>query len=149
MLSLTRASRAARTIPSNTSLPPRRAAAALLFPVTRRCQLHATAARRQPYKNAQDRDSLKPQAQENTKSGSDDDVSSHGEAAFNPKKTDPQDAKETAGKDTDGNPLDVSPANQEMSKPQGDKAEGEKRRAGSGKEKSSGGKIPPKHGKGQ
>jgi hypothetical protein len=111
--------------------------------------LHSTNVSRQPYKDDQDRESLKPRSKENTRSSSDGEIAeSHGDAAFNPNKTSPEEAKDTAGADTEGNPLEVSGANQEMSKPQGDKAEGESRGGeGAGKQRASGGVTPKKHGK--
>ncbi|KAH8897053.1 hypothetical protein GQ53DRAFT_594790, partial [Thozetella sp. PMI_491] len=70
------------------------------------------------YKHDKDRESLKPRSSEGTKSATDEEVSAHKDAAFNPKKTDPAEAKATAGKGGKGNPLEASGANQELSKPQ-------------------------------
>ncbi|ORY62549.1 uncharacterized protein BCR38DRAFT_317955, partial [Pseudomassariella vexata] len=71
-----------------------------------------------PYKNDQDRESVKPRAHEYTGSGSDDGAAAQEDAAFNPDKTSPEEAKKTAGKgqaEGDSNPLEVSPANKDVS----------------------------------
>ncbi|KAL2756018.1 hypothetical protein ACRALDRAFT_2027658 [Sodiomyces alcalophilus JCM 7366] len=97
-----------------------------------------------PYKDSQDRNSIMTSKTEGTKSGRDSDASEDTEAAYNPKKTSPEAAKEAA----EGPELDVSGANQEISKPMGDKGEAGQ---GAGKEVrkggSSGGKSPAKEGK--
>lgn len=75
---------------------------------------------RYPYKDDQDRESLKPRATDETRSGTTDDVA-HTNIAFDPTKTRPETEKKTAGKETKGlNPLETSGASQEVSKPQGD-----------------------------
>jgi hypothetical protein len=89
------------------------------------------------YKHSQDRESLKPDRGENTKSGQDGDAASQSDAAFNPNETDPQKEKNTAGEGAESNPLEVSGANQGVSKPQGDEKTGQKR--GAGKETQKGG----------
>ena len=74
-------------------------------------QLHQTASVR-AYKDDQDRESLKPKAHEYSQSGTDDGAAAQEAAAFDPSKTDPESAKETAGKGPgSGNPLEFSPAN--------------------------------------
>ncbi len=93
-----------------------------------------------PYKDDQDRNSLKPRASDQTKSASDGDVAAHEDAAFNPKKTRPEEEKDAAGKKTDSNPLEVSGANQDISKPQGDNPGG-RLKPGQDKQRRSGGKT--------
>lgn len=105
----------------------------------------ATPAFRYPYKDTQDRESLKPSRTEGTMSGRDADVATENpDAAFNPSKTSPE-AERAAG----GTELDISGANQEISKPQGDEKSVNKSR-GAGKEVAKGGKSgggsPPKNG---
>merc|ERR1712115_110989 len=72
-------------------------------------------------KDAQGKDDLKPEPNEISKSGSDDQAAAVEDAAFNPKKTSPEDEYNTAGGESAkhgmNNPLDVSPANHEVSKP--------------------------------
>jgi len=78
-------------------------------------------------KSAQkDRTKISPEANETSKSGSDDEAAQNEEAAFNPDITDPQDAKDEAGKGNKGNPLDASPANPDISQPTSEEAGGEK-----------------------
>ena len=77
---------------------------------------HQTAILRQPYKDDQDRESLKPRAQESSKSTSDEDAA-HDDAAFDPNQTKPETAKDKGSQKPDGSPLEVSPANQDVSKP--------------------------------
>ncbi|KAL6874970.1 hypothetical protein J3F83DRAFT_729377 [Trichoderma novae-zelandiae] len=124
---------------------PRRCTTALLP----RRPYHTTAARRLPYKNSQDRESLKPGSNEGTRSGRDDDVAAQGDAAFNPSKTDPESEKAAAGRGNETNPLNASGANQEFSKPMGDSAEAHD--TGPGKETRKGGRSgggsAPKKGK--
>lgn len=105
----------------------------------------ATSAARLPYKDTQDRESLKPSGTEGSKSGRDSDIATNNpDAAFNPDKTSPEAAKSTSGPD-----IEFSGANQDMSKPQGDEKQANKQR-GQGKEMdkggASGGKSPPKKG---
>ena len=54
-------------------------------------------------------------ANEYSKSGTDDTASANEEAAFDSNSPDPQEAKEKAGEGNDVNPLNASPANPEMS----------------------------------
>jgi hypothetical protein len=102
-----------------------------------------TSALRRAYKDDQDRESLKPKAHEYTQSGTDDQAAANEDAAFNPDKTSPEAAKETAGKGGDGNPLESSPANKDFAKSgngnQDNKAKG-------GKPKRSGGGETQKNG---
>lgn len=78
-------------------------------------QYHPSASR-WSYKDDQDREALRPRPSDGTKSGSDDQVAEK-KVAFDPKSTDPQDAKDSAGRESNGNPLEASGANQEFSKP--------------------------------
>ncbi|KAL2207762.1 hypothetical protein CC79DRAFT_1333590 [Sarocladium strictum] len=99
---------------------------------------HTTPLLRLPYKDDQDRESLKPRSTENTKTGSDQDVAgADPDAAFNPNKTSPEAAHQAAD-DNAGNPLEGSGANQELSKPRGDEKSGNDR--GPGEEVRKGGK---------
>lgn len=82
---------------------------------------HTSPALRLPYKDDQDRESLKPRANENTRSSSDDEVAANSSAAFDPKTTRPETAQAKAGAGRDpSNPLEASPSNQEFNKPRGD-----------------------------
>jgi hypothetical protein len=76
-------------------------------------------------KDAQDKDSLKPQSTEYSKSGSDD-AAAHSDAAFNPNKTSPEEAEATAEREQGGkdNSLNASPGNQDISKPKDPNAGG-------------------------
>ncbi|KAF2029821.1 hypothetical protein EK21DRAFT_36663, partial [Setomelanomma holmii] len=67
-------------------------------------------------KDSQDKDSLNPQSNEYSKSGSDDAAASS-DAAFNPNKTSPEAAEQTAENEEGGNSLDVSPGNEKVSRP--------------------------------
>lgn len=80
---------------------------------------HATTAARLPYKDSQDRESLKPQSSQHTKSGRDDDAAAT-EAAFSPNVTSPEKAREKAKRQDGSHALEGSGANQELSNPQGD-----------------------------
>ncbi|KAI1118277.1 hypothetical protein F5Y14DRAFT_258279 [Nemania sp. NC0429] len=106
--------------------------------------LHQAAARRLPYKDDMDRESLKPKAHENTQSGTDDETAArHGDAAFNPDKTAPEHEKDTAGKGSKRNPLAASPADHGFAKGGQDGGEAQPKR---GEAKKSGGGDPPKAG---
>jgi hypothetical protein len=119
--------------------------------------LHTTAARRQPYKDDQDRTSLKPQKHEYSQSGTDEQAAENPDAAFNPRKTSPEAARAAAARGSPrgssnekggGNPLDVSPANRDFAESGRGKDEdrvpkaskGPSSRAGSPKK---GGKVNP------
>ncbi|KAL2162017.1 hypothetical protein VTH06DRAFT_7802 [Thermothelomyces fergusii] len=95
------------------------------------------------YKDDQDRRSLDPRRSEGTKSGSDDQVAEKTDAAFNPDKTRPEEAKESAAKGSNGNPLEASGANQEFSRPRAREEATDK----SDKKTKSGGSLGKKHGK--
>ncbi|KAI5212018.1 hypothetical protein E4T42_02591 [Aureobasidium subglaciale] len=73
----------------------------------------------QAAKDTQDKDSLKPEPYEYSKSGSDDQAARVEDTAFNPNKTTPEEQHDSAGRESGDatNPLNVSPANQEVSKP--------------------------------
>lgn len=95
------------------------------------------------YKDDQDRESVKPRAQEYSKSGSDDATAAHDDAAFNPDKTSPETEKDTAGQGaTAGNPLETSPANKQAASG-GSGHEEDKTKAGNNT-RSSGGGSPAK-----
>ena len=104
--------------------------------------LHGTVSLSRPYKDDQDRESLKPKPSEGTKSGTDD-AAAESDAAFDRHDTNPESERERGGK-----PLDASGANQKLSKPQGDegKKEAEAGKGGDKKTASKGG-SPQKHGK--
>ncbi|KAM0460994.1 hypothetical protein ACHAPV_000974 [Trichoderma viride] len=110
---------------------------------------HTSAALRLPYKDSQDRESLKPRSNNGTRSGRDDDVADQKDAAFNPRKTDPDEELEAAGRGNEANPLNASGANQEFNKPMGEGKEAHD--TGPGKETRKGGRSgggsPPKKGK--
>ncbi|KAI0477460.1 hypothetical protein GGR56DRAFT_409997 [Xylariaceae sp. FL0804] len=113
----------------------------------RQQQLHTSAARGLPYKDDQDRESLKPRAHEHTGSGSDEEAAAHTDAAFNPDKTSPEAAKKTAEQSRSGhqNPLEVSPANRDVAEAGRGKEEdkphgGQKRPSGAG-DAPKGGKV--------
>ena len=72
----------------------------------------------QPYKDSQDKDSVKTHSTNSTASGTDDDVA-HNKVAFDRSTTDPQKEKHQAGQGKKVNPLEVSPANPTTSKPRG------------------------------
>jgi hypothetical protein len=69
-----------------------------------------------PQNDAQkDRHKINTDANEYSKSGTDDTAAGNEEAAFDPNITDPQEAKRKAGEGNKVNPLDASPANPEIS----------------------------------
>ncbi|KAI1069793.1 hypothetical protein NW752_002198 [Fusarium irregulare] len=89
--------------------------------------LHTTTRMQMPYKHDQDRESLRPVVNENSKSGTDEQVASeHADIAFDPNSTRPEEAaektrKKTKSKGREGeDALNASGANQEISKPMGD-----------------------------
>ena len=73
-----------------------------------------------PYKDDQDRNSLKPKSTEGSKFGTDQGAAET-DAAFEPSNTRPEEEKEAAGNKNEGNPLAVSGANLKKSVPLGDK----------------------------
>ncbi|OAA43714.1 hypothetical protein NOR_04289 [Metarhizium rileyi] len=108
---------------------------------------HATPTSSFPYKDSQDRESLKPRSAENTKSGRDDDVASAPKAAFGRDTTSPEGERATASRQEGTDSLEVSGANQGLSKPRGDEKTGHD--IGAGKEvrkggRSGGGSAPKK-----
>ncbi|KAI0518083.1 hypothetical protein F5B22DRAFT_645333 [Xylaria bambusicola] len=112
--------------------------------------LHQTAVCRMPYKDDMDRESLKPKAHEYTQSGTDDEAASkHGDAAFNPNKTSPDNARDTAAQgaaqQNKQNPLESSPADKEFAK--GGSAPAVEDQAKSAQTKRSGTGNAPKAGK--
>jgi len=80
-----------------------------------------------PYKDDQDKDSLKPRSSEYSKSGSGgDDGAASSDAAFDPGQTRPEEQERNVGKESGGdanNSLGVSPANSKVSEGKGDKVE--------------------------
>jgi len=62
-----------------------------------------------------DREKIDRDPNEYSKSGTDESSAQNEEAAFNPKITDPQEAKKKAGEGNEVNPLDASPANPDIS----------------------------------
>lgn len=124
--------------------------------ISRRCTAgisprlyHTSAALRLPYKDSQDRESLKPRSNNGTRSARDSDVADNKDAAFNPRKTDPDEELETAGRGNETNPLHASGANQEFNKPMGEGKQAHD--TGPGKETRKGGRSgggsAPKKGK--
>ncbi|KAH7235992.1 hypothetical protein BKA59DRAFT_485967 [Fusarium tricinctum] len=106
--------------------------------------LHTTTRMQMAYKHDQDRESLRPVANENSKSGTDEAMSSeHADIAFDPNTTRPEEAAEQTRKKTESkgregeDALHASGANQEISKPMGD--EKTIKTKGAGKEISKGG----------
>ncbi|KAJ4263937.1 hypothetical protein NW762_005975 [Fusarium torreyae] len=117
--------------------------------------LHTTTRLRMPYKHDQDRESLRPVVNENTKSGKDEQVASeHADVAFDPNTTRPEEAadktrEKTKSKGREGeDPLNASGANQELSTPMGDEKTIKTKGAGDeiSKGGSSGGGSAPKKG---
>ncbi|OQO11170.1 hypothetical protein B0A48_05426 [Cryoendolithus antarcticus] len=108
-------------------------------------------ARLAAHKDAQDKDSMKIEPNENTKSGSDPGAAAVEDAAFSRDKTRPEQQHAAAEKESgkDGNPLDVSPANQDVSKardPQEGGSEGSASQAGEDERaRTSGGSGSGKH----
>ncbi|KAF5666883.1 hypothetical protein FDENT_12234 [Fusarium denticulatum] len=89
--------------------------------------IHTTTRLQMPYKHDQDRESLRPVVNENTKSGTDEQVASeHADIAFDPNTTRPEEAADktrerTKSKGREGeDALNASGANQELSTPMGD-----------------------------
>ncbi|KAH8666629.1 hypothetical protein BX600DRAFT_511546 [Xylariales sp. PMI_506] len=111
--------------------------------------LRTTATTRSPYKDDQDRESLKPRKNENTLSGSDDDVAAM-DGAFNPSKSSPESQKKggadrgSSGGESGGKPLEVSPANHEVAEAGRGKTENKSKTK---PQKPSGGGSAPKSGK--
>ena len=70
-----------------------------------------------PYKDSQDRTSLKPQAAGQTLSGRDSDVAAIPAAAFGQNDAQPESAMDTAGKEANQNPLELSGAYPQLSNP--------------------------------
>lgn len=108
---------------------------------------HSTQPLRFPYKDDQDRQSLKPRSTEGTKSGSDNETAQT-DAAFDGSKTSPEEAHASAEKESGkGNTLDASGANQSKSKPLGEEGGGEMKDTTKGQnDKASGHGSPQKKG---
>ncbi|KAK1771794.1 hypothetical protein QBC33DRAFT_167708 [Phialemonium atrogriseum] len=109
---------------------------------------HPTPAPRLPYKDSQDRQSLKPRTNGSSKGPSDEEIASGVGASYSRDATEPGSETETAKRDSaDGvNPLEMTGANQEFSKPQGDGGAAENR-AGTDKKRTSGAGNKGKKGK--
>lgn len=124
------------------------AAAHQALPRTTSISAYHTSRRLQfPYKDDQDRESLKPRSNEGSKSSSDD-AAAQTDTAFDPSTTRPEDEKTKARKETGGgetSPLESSGANHEVSQPKQEEMQGTTR---SERNKSSGGGSPEKKGKG-
>lgn len=101
---------------------------------------HSTTLLQIPYKNSQDRETVRPGSTENTRSARDDEIATHHpDAAFNPNKTSPEEAMEStrqSGGDK-ASDLDASGADQKVNKPLGD--EKTQKKTGAGKETQKGG----------
>ena len=82
-------------------------------------QRTATRALHAPYKDSQERDSLKPRRNENTATGSDDEIA-HMDEAYNTNHNKPEEELEASRGSSGWSMLDESGGNQEFSKPQGD-----------------------------
>lgn len=118
-------------------------ATARLTPLLGARTFQSAPARRMAYKDDQDRESLKPKAQEYSKSGSDDGAAAEADAAFDPNETSPEAEKDTAGKGSAaGNPLEFSPANKDVAAGSVGSTEGKTKRGDNSK--SSGGSSPAK-----
>ncbi|KAK6003233.1 hypothetical protein QM012_001078 [Aureobasidium pullulans] len=122
-------------------------------PLSYTCQLQAR-------KDAQSKDSLKPEPNEYSKSGSDDEAARVEKTAFDPNKTSPEEQHDSAESESAqlgqaSNPLNVSPANQEVSQPRGSTEGGHEGSAASSSDsasdrsRSSGSGSPTKGSKGQ
>ncbi|CAI6331635.1 unnamed protein product [Periconia digitata] len=107
--------------------------------------VHTTPAYRLAAKHTQDKDSLDPQSNEYSKSGSDQATASSS-AAFDPQTTSPEGAERQAEQEGGGNSLDVSPGNADVSQSRGDQEGGAQ---GSPRTSASGGGSPPKAGGGK
>lgn len=109
--------------------------------------LHSSPRPQLPYKDDQDRESLKPKSTEGSKSGTDDAAAQSG-AAFDPSTTSPEGAKNQAEREGGDNPLDVSGASHDKSKPLGSSGGAEmKSTTRQETKKSSHGHSPEKKGK--
>lgn len=111
---------------------------------------HNTTPLRLPYKDDQDRKSVKPKAVEGGTSATDE-ATANTDAAFDPSKTSPEAQREAAdretGKGDESNPLDSSGTNPENSESVGDGGGPEmKETVKGGKGKSSGHQSPQKKG---
>ncbi|KAI1444368.1 hypothetical protein F5Y02DRAFT_172719 [Annulohypoxylon stygium] len=105
-------------------------------------QVHQSLALRAPYKDDMDRESFKPKSHEYTQSGTDEEVASKQDAAFNPHKTDPETEKKAAAEESNGNPLGASPADKNFAEAGRGKEED---KSHGGRKKASGGGGGPKN----
>ncbi|KAI1801271.1 hypothetical protein F4811DRAFT_465671 [Daldinia bambusicola] len=105
-------------------------------------QIHQSSVLRSPYKDDMDRESLKPKAHEYTTTGTDEEVATKEDAAFNPHKTDPDTEMNTAAAESNGNPLDGSPADKDFA--EAGRGKSEDKTHGNQKKASSAGDAPKK-----
>ncbi|TVY48936.1 hypothetical protein LOCC1_G001382 [Lachnellula occidentalis] len=102
-----------------------------------------------PRKDSQNKDDLKPESTEYSKTGTDDQSAQNEDAAFNPDITSPEAEKKVAGKgnegETNGNPLDASPADKDISQQSGGQ-DGGAENSGGGSGMQSGFGSPQKNG---
>lgn len=118
-----------------------------LSPASATQGFHSSPRPQLPYKDDQDRESLKPKSTEGSKSGTDD-AAAQSSAAFDPSTTSPEGARDKAESEGGGNSLDVSGANHSKSKPLGESGGGEMQgTARQETKKSSHGHSPEKKGK--
>ncbi|KAI1644184.1 uncharacterized protein F4817DRAFT_226429 [Daldinia loculata] len=110
-------------------------------------QIHQSSALRMPYKDDMDRESLKPKAHEYTTGGTDGEIASKQDAAYNPNKTDPETEVKAAGAESNGNALDSSPANKDFAEGSRGKADKAEDKTHGNKKKASGAGDAPKKGR--
>jgi len=124
-------------------LLPGHRAAVLLRRAGQARLVHQTAARPLPYKDSQNRESLKPRATDGTRSGATNDVAHQDDAAFDPNKTRPEEQRQAAEEEGGGNPLEFSGANKDVAtaKPESDSPA----RSAQDKKMKSGGSSPQKN----
>lgn len=112
---------------------------------------HSSSCLRLPYKDDQDRESLKPRSTEGTQSSSDDDAAAQTNTAFDPSTTSPEAEKASAKQEhkhkNEANPLESSGANQGGLHPEGKRGEMQEATK-SERNKASRGGSPEKKGKG-
>lgn len=114
--------------------------------ITTRRPIHTSTRSRAPYKDSQDRKTLRTGTDEHTKSGRDEDIArDHPDIAFNAHEPRPEEAAARSAKngETGADPLATSGANKDISKPVKENDAGtEVRKGGASREKS-----PEKKGK--
>ena len=90
-----------------------------LTPASVQSSFHSSPISRRPYKDDQDRQSVKPKSTEDSLSGTHDEAAKS-DAAFDPSTTRPENEKAQAEKGPGGNPLETSGADHGKSKPLGE-----------------------------